>query len=441
MPVCTFCNEGRVHYDALRFFDWGSEQAQYNAVSAQAVGALGAGQWNSTVRSEQAEIRISPDSSSLFEARWLRQSVALETSYPWGPVTGSAGLKAGTPQIFEAHAALAWRGTRLAYSQGSLAPLDMAWHDPALPDSSGKVVARWRTRLSTLKLGQCVTLGSVRFDAQGALHWTQPTDLVHGHQLRDSTLAATFSLKTSSTIGAWRYQGDWSSASAFVQVEGLRSAQNDVKRFSFLRSGWDLLATRQSLQKGPWTFQALGAWTRLRLHPTDNWRSGESLAANRLYPSNFTNLLAQALYRRSYQAEGRAVLWIPGTSADWAPPMRPSYWNPRLGMRILAPTLRTRFAIQESTSSLMYSSTRSYTWQGSATLLLGQIHAGLAWPLGRNACINVQVGQWLPLAWKSSLALRSYPDSERTGPEDTTPRDWNLLQDGFSLQIALLGAF
>jgi len=330
---------------------------------------------------------------------------------------------------------LGWKRTQVEYSRTSMSPLHLTWQDPSLPDTN--IDLRWRTILSSVNASQELGLGKWHLGAQVHVLWSKEPKLEEGRSLRDSTFAGSLTTYAERTMEQWRYRASFQSLSAFSQVQGLRNEDNDTKRFAYLRLGLDHWNTSHELQNEYWTWRAQLSWNRLRLHPSDNTRSGETLAANRLFSSDLGSVLAQTFYRRSWQAHGRAELILGTTETLWEPH---NSWQlrPTLGLLIGIPRLDVRFPITKNNTTLLYTSKEPSTLDGTLMGIVGRLESGVAWETASGPVIQLKIRQWLPWITHNSITERTDNTQKNESPEH---QKWKFGRDGFSLQVFLQDCF
>lgn len=433
-----------VTVDGLRLFDMENVRAEYSAAHVQSSIPVGRSEWRTTLDLENAQVIYTQDSGRMLNALWSRTPLAFSTRSSIGHWNWTTTAMLGPPQEYGGSFRLAWRGAYLLGVRQHSSPLSLSWQDPIFPEDIGRLSFRWQTLRSSLALGHNLQGKRGSLSLHGTLHWTEAPALRDGYQLRDSTIALGLRLHGLLNGSNWRYSGQLATSSAFSQWQGLRHQDNDTKRFALIRTGMDQWSTRHTWSTPTYECGLYGSWTRLRLHPTNSLRTGETFAANRLFSSDLAGTFAHAFYRRTYQAQGEGELWMAQWQGQWRPATVFLSWKPRLGGQLLLPHARADFPVRETTQSLIYETSRTYRWSGQATLLLGQVRLGASRKLLEGMDIEAELGQWFPLAGRSSLAWRqedATPSTHATVARQSPSAAWNLLEDGISLHLALRGCF
>lgn len=432
----AMAQEGSVSIDRLRFFDMETLRLQDQAQ-----------EWESSVSSDSLVLKTiwrtshtpfhvgSPHRQLL--GQYHRSNLYLQSQYHtpqtqwktqwWGGAHRAQGGALGVKRY----------GTALSLRHERLSPLTFLWKDAELPNSSGQLDFNLKIRYTFGSLAHSHSLWGGQLQAKMGYGWSHPPALDSGHTLQDSTHAAFLYLGFDRARSSMHYTGFIQGISAFSQLQGLRHQQNDTKRFAYFRFGLDFWQTQHSIAFSQWSFTMLGVWSLLRIHPTSHHSSGESLAPNRLYNSSLLSILAQSLYRKSYEVEGDLRLWMAGTRVEWTPRFQNRAWEPFARVLMIAPRFRTRLDIQEKSSSFIFSHTQKSQIQGELYALLANIQLGTTWNWNRHFGVHFEVQQWLP--WVLSNDIKHVADDQKIQSIQTDESSpWQAGRDGLGGRLTFL---
>lgn len=428
--------EGSVSIDRLRFFDMDNMGFVNQTQNWQSAVSSDSMELKTRWRKSLTQFRLGPTDrqfsgqhsvSQLYLQSQFHTPHSLWKTQWWGGAHRAQGGALGVECY----------GTTLSLRHERLTPYSFLWKDTELPDSSGQLNFDLKIRYTFGSVAYAHSLWGGQLRAQMGYGWSHPPALDSGHSVQDSTHMASVFLGFKRSLSTVRYTGSLQGVSAFSQIQGLRHQLNDTKRFAFFRFGLDSWVTQHSVAFSQWSFTLLGVWSYLRIHPTNHHASGESLAPNRLYNSSFLSILAQSLYRKSYQVEGDVRLWLAGTRIEWTPRFQNRAWEPFVRVLMIAPRFRTRLDIQEKSSSFIFSHTQKSQLQGELYALLGNIQLGSTWNWNQHLGMRIEMQQWLP--WVLSNGIEHVSDHQKPSAfqtDDSTP--WQFGRDGLGGRLTFL---